>query len=741
MHPASSHNIAYVTDIEGNFEYLMRFVEMTKALTFVGLDQEDGSAELVLEDGWHFIFGGDAVDKGGSCGGSIRVVRTLVRLKKEYPDRVTLILGNRDINKMRLTSELTPFEIADVASVPGAEWVPESKRISPLQHVHRVTAARASLALDDVTPEMVASANTVSERLRWMLTETMGADGEFERRREELTKLAGGVRASEEATTNSFIESVLPGGFMHELLSLGQLGALHNETIFVHGGLIGSQMEGGDCFGYVPGLPERLLDDVHEWLARLNAWKDQQLAEWMAHPTWTFDAGAASAAIRGAKPASSESTASAAGGARGWRGGQDLVWYATSGAVPSVILGRHLDDSGMPAPTPPQLMAALNQCGVRRIIVGHTPHGDCPTVIKSGGPNVQSPGFEVIMADTSYSDMRQGDNRGVAVSEVILRSDGRVHVHGQLGDGRAINYELSRGVGPRSELVGQLEPWRSVVADANGVRERYFVKAVLTSGDLLLSHVHGFVVKYATISAQAASELFYTGSFYTGSYATGSYAETQPANPKVYRLRLAQVLQRPWQSIAALRRGQFSGATFQTARRKLLACRTMYTPSCDEGHSPHQTHACLPVGRMTLIAEIFQNADGDHSGELSLDELRVAMERDSSFMKLLSGTGIVTADAEDLLLAIDTSGDGKIRLDEFQQFCADGVDANELRLSAIATNQPRSGPPSVPVHVTNAVAGKVQRSLDKGMRLVSTIREGWQEKSESLPRNSQSLNA
>ena len=32
----------------------------------VGLDEEDGSADLVVEDGWHFIFGGDAVDKGSS---------------------------------------------------------------------------------------------------------------------------------------------------------------------------------------------------------------------------------------------------------------------------------------------------------------------------------------------------------------------------------------------------------------------------------------------------------------------------------------------------------------------------------------------------------------------------------------------------------------------------------------------------------------------------------------------------
>lgn len=44
-------------------------------------------------------------------GGSVRVARSLVLLKKRYPARVTLLLGNRDLNKMRLTSELAPSQV------------------------------------------------------------------------------------------------------------------------------------------------------------------------------------------------------------------------------------------------------------------------------------------------------------------------------------------------------------------------------------------------------------------------------------------------------------------------------------------------------------------------------------------------------------------------------------------------------------------------------------------------------
>lgn len=40
-----------------------------------------------------------------------RCYEQLVRLKKKYPDRVVLLVGNRDVNKMRFTSELDDSEM------------------------------------------------------------------------------------------------------------------------------------------------------------------------------------------------------------------------------------------------------------------------------------------------------------------------------------------------------------------------------------------------------------------------------------------------------------------------------------------------------------------------------------------------------------------------------------------------------------------------------------------------------
>ena len=55
------------------------------------------------------MLGGDTFDKGP---GDIRISRALCDLKDRHPSRVVLLIGNRDVNKMRLVSELDPTALA-----------------------------------------------------------------------------------------------------------------------------------------------------------------------------------------------------------------------------------------------------------------------------------------------------------------------------------------------------------------------------------------------------------------------------------------------------------------------------------------------------------------------------------------------------------------------------------------------------------------------------------------------------
>ena len=139
MHAGVS-TVGYFTDVEGHSDYFDKCVASSGVLTLVsdssGDEQLDvsggdlcvlgcncGSHAVVvltqLRPGAAFVFGGDAFDKGT---GDLRIARLLGSLKKRYPDRVFLLMGNRDLNKIKLTSELHESDTHDrpVDAIPGA---------------------------------------------------------------------------------------------------------------------------------------------------------------------------------------------------------------------------------------------------------------------------------------------------------------------------------------------------------------------------------------------------------------------------------------------------------------------------------------------------------------------------------------------------------------------------------------------------------------------------------------------
>lgn len=500
---ATIPNVTYVTDVEGNYEYWGRFLEKSEGIIIKSVSH-DGIFDLELKDGWHFVFGGDSCDKGGKVGGSVRVVRSLVAVKKKYPSRVTLLLGNRDLNKMRLTSELAADQLAALEDVPGPYWVPEAKRVSPEAFLRSELGKAQGKAPKEVGQAELQAANTCANRLRWMLKDTMGADGEFERRRAELAHMRGLVEVSDEDTAESFVQSVQPGGFMREYIELGELAKVIGNTLYVHGGVQGSFREGATvALGFVPSRERRgqsdRFDDLGAWVAGLQRFLDDERADWAARPLWTADA---SGGYRGAY-------------AEGRRGGHMLMDYVVPGCLPSVVMARHLDSKGMPAPLPAEVEATLARCGVRRLVIGHTPHGNCPTVIKSKTRGDAS--VDVFSADTSYSDMKHpsGDNRGAAVSELSVLCDGSTRVRGVLEDGQTgIAYSVppasppppafppppppnSALSQPAQPLVGLLIAGAEPGADPP---RDFFVKALTQAGDYLLCNVSGFSVTYKTLS-------------------------------------------------------------------------------------------------------------------------------------------------------------------------------------------------------------------------------------------------
>eukprot|EP00964_Phaeocystis_antarctica_P007828 scaffold4206_cov48-Phaeocystis_antarctica.AAC.1 len=401
---------------------------------------------------------------------------------------------------MRLTSELHPSQLEPqrLASIAGPFWVPEAKAVSPLMYLQRLAAqklpstdarhnyeAAPSTGADRVARTHLVEAgleaevralDTLAYRIKYVLKETMGADGELERRQKELSLLLKREATEEEACT-SIVESCAPGGFMRRYIEEGRLAFLHRNTLFVHGGVLGAGGGRTDCVGCVPGKTEQCTDMV-QWVDELHAWKQAQIAEWVAQPGW-------------ADPKQNDPN-----NAAHVRGGRGLMdgYCVPQAKYPSVVMGRHLDGSGMPLNMPADVMLKLNKGGVLRLIVGHTPHGACPTVIRSGGPGMHAPGMTVVMADTSFSDMTAADNRGGAVAEVQIRSGDMVRVHGVLQDGTTrYDYIVQDDL-----LVGMQEPTGRMELSGTEMKMtetagRRFVKAPIEGGkEYLMCHVSGF---------------------------------------------------------------------------------------------------------------------------------------------------------------------------------------------------------------------------------------------------------
>lgn len=202
-------------------------------------------------------------------------------------------------------------------------------------------------------------------------------------------------------------------------------------TLFVHGGLH------EDSLGFVPGRGR--VEGVDDWGAALNHWYAEQL---QAFADQRF----------------------APDGTPAW---EPVIAYQapTPGKrinTASVVYGRMADEHNHPALPSQGLIEALTREGIHRLVVGHTPSGDCPSVVRGEQ-------FELILADNSYGRVEGG-------SQLFLREDS-VYVEGRvkLDDGALEPIHFQLALRDSSSWVG-----RQVVATGQ------LVKGPLASGRWLL---------------------------------------------------------------------------------------------------------------------------------------------------------------------------------------------------------------------------------------------------------------
>jgi len=174
--------------------------------------------------------------------------------------------------------------------------------------------------------------------------------------------------------------------------------------------------------------------------------------------------------------------------------------YVVPGPVGTVVYTHMFTGLFNCQPTDKFVGKTLNESGIRRVVVGHQPHGYAPAVVKDEY-------LEVIDADTSYSDITAKDNRGKAVSEVLIKGKD-VFVEGVISSGASIKYQISLNEGQGDPFIGKRVPLPDDKGD-----NCYWVKAKLehipeNKKNYLLCKVSGFVVEYAEMSAHDLAKIF-----------------------------------------------------------------------------------------------------------------------------------------------------------------------------------------------------------------------------------------
>jgi hypothetical protein len=318
---------------------------------------------IELRDGATLVFGGDAVDRGPDAR---KLVRALLDAKRRHPSRVILLAGNRDINKLRLARELRGF---------APHRTPDALR------------AQGGPAL-----------------LRWIFSNTMGARDAFAHRQSELSREAG-RDVTDDEVFESFVEDVSPRGAIRAYLRECTLGFRAGDALFLHGGVteenFGVAPTGAlDASGRAAEV-SRVTDAVDPWIQALDRFYREQIAR--------FEEGADAPPTRESPPWSA------------------LVCYQAP--LPdsrlnqrSVVYARPSDAHGNPSLPPSSVLRALRASGVRRVFVGHTPSGDCPSVLRDGD-------FSLVLADNSYGRVEPGSR--VIVEQDVTTVSGLVLLDGE----------------------------------------------------------------------------------------------------------------------------------------------------------------------------------------------------------------------------------------------------------------------------------------------------------------------
>mmetsp|Transcript_26481 Transcript_26481/g.58053 ORF Transcript_26481/g.58053 Transcript_26481/m.58053 type:complete len:658 (-) Transcript_26481:32-2005(-) len=556
-----TRQISFLTDVEGDAAYFDRFVANSRILCFepvtpntdinngeeyfpytkqvafcdnpdhyeyTNSDDDDDSQQRAKSI---LVYGGDVCDKGGS---DLYILRQLLSLYRRYPGRVCLLMGNRDINKMRIVPEMG-LDGDDASSLPyhGGCWWLAGTGLDGDPLLENANAGQSKVPSE-----------SPADRLRWILGKTMGSPDAFELRRkeletEELFVNNSARNISDEEVVQSFRKACSPDGELGQYLSSAHLVFKMGAILFMHGALPRPEVIHAcqkeslwSSVDYaIPWIvdPQEEVQSVDSWIECLNSFAHEQVILWRKSMQHFDNTSGVWTTVGGYNTAFDYGNLLQFG----------MGWLPSRRKNPTIVYSSWLND-GMPQQFyvrssgsstgdtryAEEVAKFFSLGNLQLIVSGHQPHGDHPTPIRISRSDGDAPPQYILPCDTSYSadtrwicsgsgEKRISKGRGssvsgrgdVAVCEVLIDqcidSDyvSSTVLHGVLSDGSKFESVNLFDVEEDSDLslVGTLLDrkdfvFEGSVRDDSGEEMDWWVKSKLTDGSFLVSTGKGYEV-------------------------------------------------------------------------------------------------------------------------------------------------------------------------------------------------------------------------------------------------------
>lgn len=438
--------IHFLTDTEGHFPALQKSVEKSRVVTIDSkgcLDFKEGVSNP------YFIFGGDLADRGV---GDVRLTKTLLDFKNRYPDRVYLLVGNREASKTRFYVELNPKHIRQrllEGSTPF--WLLSKPHQLPIDYVKNDMASQGILEPNDEEMKNFVSLLSIDKcqliYLKWMLEQTLGCPYTFEYHAQHMASEINCSRSeiSDQMVLNHIMEQYAPTGLMGQYLAKTQMIAHIPDTgiIAVHGGLTSENI------GRIPSISvdSPRIENAIEWVDKLNQWYTQAVQEWLSlkQESLAFEKNPARSKL-------------------------DTFSEIVPSPYRSVVTASMLSEQREFQHVPEMVARYLTSSGINMVLTGHQPSGDHPAILRSLNDQVI-----FVNGDISYANAQANnahDTRGQAWHCIQIQVDNsrtKLEIDAALLTGKTLNHQLT--------------------IEESGVVDKSYIGKVLPGGELVQCHL------------------------------------------------------------------------------------------------------------------------------------------------------------------------------------------------------------------------------------------------------------